>query len=475
MAHLPPKWAALVEKYKQVFPDELPPGLPMKRPVEHRIEIKPGSLPVAKRQYRISIKDMASMERHCQAALRTGKVTPSTSPYNSPCLITPKPGTEDGRWIQDSRGVNAQTVKDKITMPRVDDLFDRGPMKCLTRLDMKNGFNQMRIVAEDTHKTAFSTSSGHYEWLVLPFGLCNGPASFQRLMQTILLDRLYRGVLVFIDDILIYSMNEDDHLRDVEWVLAQLKKWKLYASIKKCEFMKEEVEFLGHKISSKGISVLAGKVKAVEEWPQPQNAKEVRSFLGLAGYYRKFVKNFSGIAAPLSDLTKDQRLWHWGVEQEKAFLTLKAALLETPVLARPQLDKPFTVTTDASGFAVGGVLTQEDEKGDQRPVAFLSHKMSPAECNYPVHEQELLAIVYALEEWRCYLLSEHPVTVVTDHQSLKFINSQPVLSGRQARWVEFLQEFDLVQGCIVVPEDRSLRTKLLHEVHDTPTGGHLGL
>lgn len=571
LTRVSPKIAALLSTYIEVFPDELPDGLPMERPIEHKIKLKPDSLPVAQKQYRLSVKDMAEIERQCQAALKAKKIRPSTSSFNAPSLLTPKPEPSDARWCNDYRGVNAVTEKDKISMPITTVLFDHvGPNKFFTKIDLRQGFNQVRIAPEDVHKTAFSTSSGHYEWLVLPFGLCNAPATFQRLMQFVLADRLYKSVIVFIDDILIYSNTEEDHLQNVEWVLSKLKQWQLYASIKKCEWMKDEVEFLGHKISAKGVSVLPGKIKAIVEWPELQNAKELRSFLGLAGYYRKFVEGFSRIAAPLTELTKDQRRWQWGEEQRSAFNTLKQALSSTPVLVRPDPEKPFTVTTDASGFAVGAVLTQEDDQGHQRPIAYMSHKMLPAERNYPVHEQELLAIVSALKEWRYLLHGNHLVTIITDHMSLKYLNSQPFLSARQARWVEFLQDFDIVithragkenvaadalsrrgdhrraaevedeekktstdtskvqripfrlapmtsieqnglmeeikaaterdaalqpiaadpeqygytltdgllknqQGCVVIPADRSIRTRILQEVHDAPTGGHLGM
>jgi hypothetical protein len=241
-------------------------------------------------------------------------------------------------------------VKNKISMPRIDDLFDRIRAKWYTKLDLKQGFNQIRIAEEDAPKTAFSTSTGHYEWLVMPFGLCNAPATFQSLMQFILKERLNKSVVVFIDDILIYSNSEEEHLEHVEWVLAQLKKWKLYAAIRKCCFMQREVIFLGYLISEKGTSVLSQRIKAVVEWPELRNVSEVRSFLGLAGYDRKYVKDFSKIAAPLTELTKDKQKWIWGSEQIRSFLEIKEAMTKTPMLLIPRMDLPFTVTTDASGI-----------------------------------------------------------------------------------------------------------------------------
>jgi hypothetical protein len=562
----------LVNRYNEIFREDLPAGLPMSRPIEHRITLVEGSQPVYQKQYRLSYRDQAEIDRQVEEHLAAGRIRRSTSPFNAPSLLVGKP---DGskRMCQDERGLNRITVKNRITMPQPQNLFDRlKGCGFFTKLDLKQGFNQIRIVEVDVHKTGFSCSSGHYEWLVMPFGLCNAPATFQSLMQYILAEKLNKFVVVFIDDILIFSRSKEEHLMHVEWVLQQLKKWKLYAAAKKYVWMKPSVEFLGHVVSADGVQVMQKKIKAIIEWPELTNRKEVKSFLGLAGYYRRFVKDFSSITAPLTELTKEKTPWRWGKEEREAFVTLKQVMSQTPLLIHPDLDLPFTVTTDASGYAVGAVLSQDVGHG-QQPVAYFSHKMTQAERRYPVHEQELLAIILALEEWRCYLHgASHPITVVTDHQSLKYLNSQPHLSNRQARWVEYLQQFDLIiqyregkdnavadalsrrgdhrreaeaedkkektdhvstsprvsyrlatisriddgdpqlisdliegtkndielqhilaspekygysmshggilrnpQGLIVVPNNRELRTKILKEIHDAPTGGHRGV
>jgi hypothetical protein len=563
---------SLVNRYREIFREDLPAGLPMSRPIEHSITLVDGAQPVNLKQYRLSYKDQAEIDRQVEEHLAAGRIRRSTSPFNAPSLLVGKP---DGskRMCQDERGLNKITVKNRLTMPQPQDIFDRlKGCSYFSKLDLKQGFHQIRIVEEDVHKTGFSCSSGHYEWLVMPFGLCNAPATFQSLMQFILAEKLNKFVVVFIDDILIYSKSKREHLSHAEWVLHQLKKWQLYAAAKKCQWMKPSMEFLGHVVSADGVQVMQKKIKAIVEWPELTNSKEVKSFLGLAGYYRRFVKDFSSIAAPLTELTKDKTTWKWGPEEREAFIGLKDVMSKTPTLIHPDLELPFTVTTDASGYAVGAVLSQDVGNG-QQPVAFYSHKMSNAERKYPVHEQELLAIILALKEWRCYLHgSSHPITIITDHQSLKYLNSQPQLSNRQARWVEYLQQFDLVinyrdgkdnvvadalsrrgdykreaeaedekeksasvpitprieyrlatisriddgdptlisdiiqatkndeslqpilddphrygysitndgilknpQGLIVVPNDRALRTKILHEIHDTPTGGHRGI
>jgi hypothetical protein len=290
IADVPSVMASLLRRYQGVFRETLPPGLPMKRPIEHHIELKPNAQPVAIKQWRLSPKNIEEQDRQCAKALSSGQIRESTSPYNAPSVFIGKP---DGscRWCQDYRGANTLTVKNKISMPRADDLFDRLKANLYTKLDLKQGFNQIRIAPEDVHKTAFSTSTGHYEWLVMPFGLCNAPATFQSLMQFILKDRLNKSVVVFIDDILIYSNSEEEHLEQVEWVLAQLQKWKLYAAINKCDFMKTEVVYLGHRISARGISVLEQKVQAIVDWPVLQSAKEARS-LGSCGVLSTICERF---------------------------------------------------------------------------------------------------------------------------------------------------------------------------------------
>jgi hypothetical protein len=566
--------ADLVNKYADVFREELPKGLPMNRPIEHHIELKPDAEPVYVRQWRVSLKDSEEIDRQVEANLLAEKIRPSTSPFNAPNVLVAKPDASK-RMCQDYRGLNKITVKNHITMPRPEELFDRTKgAHFLSKLDLKQGFNQIRIAPEDISKTAFSCSKGHFEWLVMPFGMCNAPATFQSLMQMVLAEALNKFVIVFIDDILIFSSSEKEHLTHIEWVLQQLRKWKLYATPKKCEWAKKEIKFLGHVVSSAGVSVMKEKVKAIVEWPPLQNAKEVKAFLGLAGYYRKFVEGFSKIAVPLIELTKDKVEWKWDEQEKKAFQELKDAMSNTPTLVHPNMNLPFTLTTDASGYAVGAVLSQDHGQG-QQPIAYMSKKMLPAERRYAVHEQELLAIVRALKEWRCYLHgSAHPIHVITDHMSLKYINSQPQLSNRQIRWVEYLQDFDFIvsyragsenhvadalsrrgdyrreaelddekdklaplptlprvkftlaamsisrlnedyselvtaiidatkndgsledivekpedygfslsdegilknpQGCIVIPNDRVLRTRILREIHDAPTSGHLGI
>jgi hypothetical protein len=249
-------------------------------------------------------------------------------------------------------------------------------------------------------------------------------------------------VLVYIDDILIFSRNAEEHAEHVEWVLSQLRLNRYYANPDKCEFFQDSVNFLGHVISADGVAVQQHKVDAVVQWPTPQSVSDVRRFLGLTGYYRRFVERFSDIAGPLSDLTRKDTTFVWGPKEEEAFVRLKAALASAPVLATPDNAKPYTVHTDASGYAVGATLSQENSEGLLQPVAFLSKKMNAAQRNYPVHEWELLAVMEALKAWRCFLYgAAAPIDIYTDHHSLQWINTQPNLSARQSRWVEQLQDY----------------------------------
>ena len=269
---------------------------------------------------------------------------------------------------------------------------------------------------QDVPKTAFRTRYGHFEFLVLPFGLTNAPGTFMHLMHQTFREYLDDFVLVFLDDILIFSKTLEEHERHVKAVLDKLRASKLYAKESKCEFFKTEVEFLGHMVGRDGVRMMDDKVKAISEWPTPTKVGDVRAFLGTAGYYRKFIRDFSSIAAPLTELTKDAVKFEWTAKQQSAFDKLKSAMQSGPVLALPDPKLPFVVHVDASGFATGAVLQQDQGKGLQ-PIAYLSKKMLDAETRYPVHEQELLAIIVALKAWRHYLMgAKFTITIMTRSQ-----------------------------------------------------------
>ncbi len=428
--------------YRDVFPADLPPGLPPERDIDHRIELVPGSAPPSRPMYRMSPSENDELKKQIDQLLESGFIQHSKSPFGAPILFVKK---KDGsmRMCVDYRAVNAVTIKNSYPLPRIDELFDRlQGAKIFSKIDLRSGYHQIRIHPDDVPKTAFRTRYGHFEFLVLPFGLTNAPATFMHLMHQVFRPLLDRFVLVFLDDILIYSQTAEEHDKHVREVLELLRKHKLFAKESKCELFKARVEFLGHMVDADGIHMMEDKVRAVTDWPQLRSVADVQSFLGTVGYYRRFVRMFSDIASPLTQLLQKEQPFVWGEAQQQAFSKLKSAVSQQPVLILPDVSLPYVVTTDASGFAVGAWLGQERGSGLQ-PIAFLSKKMLPAERNYPVHEQELLAIVIALKEWRHYLSGvAFTIRVVTDHKSLIHFQTQPHLSPRQTRWQEFLQQFN---------------------------------
>ena len=438
--NLDPVRHRVLAPYADVFPDDLPPGLPPSREIDHRIELVPGATPPSRPTYRLSAAELTELKKQLAELSAAGFIRPSKSPFGAPILFVKK---KDGsmRMCVDYRALNNVTIKNSYPLPRVDELFDRlQGAKLFSKIDLRSGYHQIRIADEDVPKTAFRTRYGHYEFLVLPFGLTNAPATFMHLMQQTFRQHLDKFVLVFLDDILIYSKTREEHEQHVRKVLDILRSNKLYAKESKCEFFRSEVEFLGHHIGRDGVKMMEDKVQAVREWPVPTKVQHVRQFLGTAGYYRRFIRNFSELAAPLSDLTKNDQPWQWGIQQQQAFDRIKEAMASGPVLVLPDPEKPFVVHTDASGFAVGAVLQQDQGQGLQ-PIAFLSKKMLPAETRYPVHEQELLAIIHALRTWRHYL-DGRKFIVRTDHKSLKYLKTQPQLSGRQSRWKDILAQYN---------------------------------
>jgi len=381
------------------------------------------------------------MQEYIQAGLASGQLAASTSPYGSMALIVRK---KDGspRVVIDYRALNDITVKNKYPLPLMDELFDKTHgAKYFSKIDLRSGFHQILIPGEDREKTAFRTQFGSFEYTVLPMGLCNAPGTFMQLMNETFQDVLHRFVLVFLDDILVFSKTKEEHLKHLREVFTRLRAKKLFIKMSKCEFLTDSVEFLGHHIGAKGLSVSPDKIEAVRSWPPPKNETEVRSFLGLANFYRRFVKDYSSIALPLSELTKHEVKFVWDEPQRTAFTKLKAALSSAPILIVPNPDLPFTLNCDASKFAVGSTLQQDHGNGLQ-PVGYRSRKLTPAERNYDVRETEFLAFVDACSYWRHYLHGTQPFKWLTDHDSLKYHRTMPNLSGRLARWVEKLAEFD---------------------------------
>ena len=436
----PKQVQSILDDFADIFPRDLPAGLPPKRDIDHRIDLVPGAEPPHRAPYRMSPKGLDELKNQLKDLTDKGYIQPSVSPFGAPVLFVPK---KDGgmRMCVDYRALNRVTVHNRYPLPRIDELLDRlRGARFFTKIDLRSGYHQIRVHPQDVHKTAFRTRYGHFEFLVLPFGLTNAPATFMHLMHSIFREYLDSFIIIFLDDILVYSRGLEEHVTHVRKTLEVLREHQLYAKVSKCAFFLHRVEYLGHVVSSEGLSPDPAKVQAVANWKVPANVTDIRSFLGLAGYYRRFIPQFAKIAAPLTNLTRKNTPFTWSLREGEAFEQLKTVLLHAPVLQLADPERGFIVTTDASDFAIGAVLSQVWDDGEH-PVAYESRKMNAAEGNYATHEKELLAVIHALRTWRHYLLGNHFI-VVTDHNSLKFLHTQPTLSRRQARWAEFIAEFD---------------------------------
>ena len=339
----------------------------------------------------------------------------------------------------DYQQINNVTVKNKYPLPRIEDFFDqlRGA-SVFSKIDLRSGYYQLRVKEVDVSKTAFRTRYGHYEFLVMPFGLTNAPAAFIDLMNRVFRPYLDQFVVVFIDDILVYSKDAQEHEHHLRIVLKTLRENQLFAKLSKCEFWLKEVSFLGHIVSSEGIRVDPVKIEAIVNWKPPQNVTEVRSFLGLAGYYRRFVQGFSVIASSLTRLLWKGVKFEWDDKFQSSFERLKEILIEAPVLIQPTSGRDYTVYSDASRIGLGCVLMQ-----DGKVVAYASRQLKPHEQNYPTHDLELAAVVFALKIWRHYLYGEK-CRIFTDHKSLKYLLTQKDLNLRQSRWLELLKDYDCI-------------------------------
>lgn len=431
---IPPAIQQLLTEFADIFvePTKLPP---FRENHNHKIPLLEGANPVNQRPYRYALYQKNEIDKMVQDMMKSGTIQPSSSPYASPVVLVKK---KDGSWrlCVDYRGLNELTIKDRFPIPLIEDLMDElGGSVIYSKIDLRAGYHQVRMDVDDIHKTAFKTHSGHYEYLVMPFGLTNAPATFQSLMNSVFREFLRKSVLIFFDDILVYSKSLEEHEQHLREVFEVMRSNSLFAKESKCEFATERVEYLGHYIEKRGISTDPNKVKAVAEWPQPKSVKQLRGFLGLAGYYRRFVKDFGTIARPLTTLTKKEG-FSWCPEADDSFGGLKNALCKAPVLALPRFDKPFVVETDASGSGIGAVLMQEGH-----PVAYISRHLKGKQLHLSIYEKELLAVVFAVQKWRHYLLHRHFV-IKTDQKSLKYLLEQRLNTPIQQQWLPKLLEFD---------------------------------
>ncbi|GJT29854.1 putative nucleotidyltransferase, ribonuclease H [Tanacetum coccineum] len=398
----------IVRDFKDVFLDDLS-GLPPQRQVEFRIDLIPGATPIAKSPYRLAPSEMQELSKQLQELQDKGFIRPSHSPWGAPVLFVKK---KDGsfRMCIDYREQNKLTIKNRYPLPRINDLSGQlQGARYFSKIDIRSGYHQLRVHDDDISKTAFRTRYGHFEFTVMPFGLTNAPAVFMDLINRVCKPYLDKFVIVFIDDILIYSKTKEDHENHLRLMLDLLRKEKLYAKFSKCKFW---------------------------FWKAPTTPSEVRSFMGLAGYYRRFIENFSKIAKPLTSLTQKNQKYEWGEKQEEAFQTLKDNLCNALILSLPDGVEDFVVYCDASNQGLGCVLMQRD-----KVIAYASRQLKMHEKNYMTHDLELGSVVFALKIWRHYLYGTKSV-IYTDHKSLQHIFDQKELNMRQRRWLELFSDYE---------------------------------
>jgi len=435
-----PRVKTLVEKYPTVFTDAPPKGGSAIQAEHECIPLPPGSKPTFRPMFRYSPAEMQLMEARIAELLANGYIEPSTSPYGAPVLFVKKPRSEELRLVIDYRLLNKLTLRNRFPLPRIDDMLDAlAGAKYFTAIDLRQAYHQIKLQESDKPKTAFRTPFGHYQWITLSMGLTNAPAVFQAVVNNIFRPYLNKFVVVYLDDICVFSKTEEEHMKHLQLVLDKLKEYNLTAAWHKCHFFQKELLFLGHIVSAEGVKADPAKVKAVAEYPRPQDQHQVRSFLGMCNFFRRFIHRYSSIVTPLTLLTRKDSEFQWGSKQEEAFKAVKTALTTAPVLILPdwRSDKPLEITCDASYQGLSGMLTQ-----DGRPIAFESRKLNSAESRYPATEIEMLAVVHCLKAWRCYIEGKE-VHVYTDHKPNTTFVSNPMMTRRQARWLDELQAYNI--------------------------------
>ena len=444
-----------LESYRDVFSEQLPikSDEQRRRAAQFTVELyDPECRPVKQRERKMTPMKVQAAKEWVRAELAAGRMEPSSSEWSSQIVFVKKDdsATTPLRPCGDYTSLNDRTKKDAYRLPLMEQLIDRlGEWKStvFSKLDATKGFNQIPVHPDSRHFLAISTPDGLYQPTVMPFGVTNAPAVFQREMERVLQPFVDEGVIVFVDDILLFTATVEEHECLLERLLQRIRSEGYALHPKKCELFRNEVVFLGHRVNAEGIAEQQRKIEAVKQWPVPQSQTEVRRFLGFANFYHKFINGFASIARPLTILTGKGVVWRWASVQQQAFEQLRDALCSSEVLVHADPSKQYILQCDASDFAVGATLSQQHEvsggtKPIERPIAYYSHTLNAAQCNYSATEKELLAIVLAAEHWENYLQGHHlPVLIRTDHQPLSWLNSRPLLTPRLARWVMRLADY----------------------------------
>ncbi|KAH9246801.1 hypothetical protein BASA81_015650 [Batrachochytrium salamandrivorans] len=425
----------ILADFATVFSQSEADILPEHREFDCSIDLKPGVEPSHGKIYQLTREEDTVLQEWISDNLRKGAIRSSSSPHGAPCFFVKQ--KDKLRLCMDYRGLNQNTVKDRNPIPLISEMLRTlSTGKVFTTLDLRGAYNLLRIRKGDEPKTSFITKYGQFEFLVMPFGLANAPAQFQRMMNSLFREMNGKYVLVYLDDIVIYSSNMAEHKVHVRNVFKVLSDNRLFCRAEKCHFYQTEIKYLGYIISSSGVSMDPSKIKAVQEWPAPRKVRDLQVFLGFTNFYRALVHDYSNMTCHMTKLFKKDTLFIWGPEQQTSFENLKTAFANSTLLLHPDDSRPFILETDASDYAISGILSQYDENEVLRPIAFYARQMNSAERNYEIYDKELLAVVESFKHWRHFLQGGlHAVTVLCDHKNLEYFMSTKKLTRRQARLV----------------------------------------